>query len=721
MNAACPSKAQLEDYASGRLDGLLHGSIDDHVDACVTCQAALETIDSVADASFACLRVPAGAAAVEAPEVRQLAARAKGLHQTSVQGNGSAAHDTGERTRDLAIGGRLTAYQAEEVSAGRSDALVLNNYVLLEPIGAGGMGRVFKAYHRRMKRVVALKLLAPDLLRSEAARQRFQREVEAVSRLSHANIVAAHDADEAAGQHFLVMEYVLGCNLAELVKRDGPLSPDRAVELVLQAACGLEHAHAAGIVHRDVKPANLLMTEQGTVKVLDLGLARLAVTEGEAGLRDLTTTGVVMGTAAFMAPEQALDTRLADHRADIYSLGCCLYYLLTGKPPFKGETPMAVLVAHREQPAPSLDSTGAGRPLEAIFHKMIAKRPEDRHGSMREVIAALEGLRASAAVVGPVSNRPAARKRPLRMLAVASVACAASIALAAVMLAPPWPKPSVVVPPPEPDPIDRPIAVVKPPTPAIDMVTVPAGSFLMGSAGDDRHARADEKPQHLVRITRPFLLGKTPVTQAEFEEVVGDNVSAFRKGGARGDRVAGMDTRQHPVESVTWEGAIAFCNALSVRHGLPPYYKVDNGRVSVRGGTGFRLPTEAEWEYACRAGTKTPWSFGDAPASIDAFAWHSGNSGGHTHPVGQKKANAFGLFDMHGNVPEWCWDRYDANYYADAPEEDPPGSGKGDVRVYRGGGWNTSAGQARSASRHTLGITYAVLTIVGLRVARNAP
>ena len=223
-------------------------------------------------------------------------------------------------------------------------------------------------------------------------------------------------------------------------------------------------------------------------------------------------------------------------------------------------------------------------------------------------------------------------------------------------------------------------------TAGIKLKRIPAGEFLMGSSkADDPDAEYDEQPRHRVRITRPFYLGVTEVTQGQYRAVTGQAPSNFN----------GSDDL--PVETVSWNDAIQFCNTLSEREGLKPYYQFGGGAQS--GGEGYRLPTEAEWEYACRAGNPARYSFGDNTASLDEYAWYDGNSSTKTHPVGQKRPNAFGLYDMHGNVYEWCWDEYDAKYYAQSPVDDPRGPSGASVRVIRGGGWSSSPRFARSAYR----------------------
>jgi serine/threonine protein kinase/Leucine-rich repeat (LRR) protein len=300
--------------------------------------------------------------------------------------------DTEELAQELIRQNKLTTFQVQEINDGKGESLVLGNYVLMEKIGAGGMGQVFKARHRRMDRIVAIKLLPPATTKDPAAIARFEREVKAAAKITHPNIVAAHDADCANGVHFLVMELVDGADLAALVHKNGPFSVEKATNCILQAARGLEAAHRKGVIHRDIKPANLLMGLDGVVKILDMGLARFSDQEDCGPEVELTSTGAVMGTVDYMAPEQAVDTKTVDGRADIYSLGCTLHFLLTGRPTYKGDSFMNRLLAHRDQPIPSLRAKKSDIPdsVEAIFKKMVAKKVEDRYQTMSVVIADLE-------------------------------------------------------------------------------------------------------------------------------------------------------------------------------------------------------------------------------------------------------------------------------------------------------------------------------------------
>ena len=238
--------------------------------------------------------------------------------------------------RELEQRGWLTVYQLKQILLGLGAGLVLGQYEILDLLGEGGMGQVFKARHRRLDRIDALKRIHPNRLEAPDALRRFLREAKAAARLAHPNIVTIYDSGEVDGVHFLAMEYVPGVDLSATVKKQGPLPIGEACEYIRQAALGLQHAHSRGLVHRDVKPHNLLLTaDRAQVKILDMGLARLHTAEDEKeSASELTRPGVFMGTPDYMAPEQAIDSHTVDIRADVYSLGCTLYYLLAGRPPF---------------------------------------------------------------------------------------------------------------------------------------------------------------------------------------------------------------------------------------------------------------------------------------------------------------------------------------------------------------------------------------------------
>ena len=268
---------------------------------------------------------------------------------------------------------------------------LLGDYEIVEELGRGGMGVVYKARHRRLKKLVALKVLRADWAANREALERFTREIEALGRLHHANLVSATDAREDAGFCFLVMEYVEGQNLAALIRRCGPLPPADACEIARQAALGLEHSHRQGLVHRDIKPSNIMLATDGTIKILDMGLARLqdSLAPGEG----LTSSGQVVGTPDYVAPEQARGEAQIDIRTDIYSLGCTLYYLLAGEPPFgppEHASFAAKVAAHLHEPFPSISTIRGDvpRPLQGVLERMVAKDREEQFCDPAEVSAA---------------------------------------------------------------------------------------------------------------------------------------------------------------------------------------------------------------------------------------------------------------------------------------------------------------------------------------------
>ncbi len=765
--------------------------------------------------------------------------------------------------------------------------MLLGPYQIVRKVGQGGMGAVYEARHTKLKKTVAVKVLPSEMMKTPALIARFEREMEAVGQLDDPHIVRAMDAGEFNGTHFLVMEFVDGTDLSQLVKAHGPLSVPDACHAIQQAARGLQHAHEYGLVHRDIKPSNLLMAKVGSpsrknretaapldsavsdartltssgtafiIKILDLGLARLSDTDdSQAGL---TSTGQVLGTPDYMAPEQWDDTHSVDGRADLYSLGCTLFFLLTGKAPFSADKPRSVLhlmKAHVDEEIPDLSARCPQVPAEvnAIYRRLLAKKPEERFATAAEVITALEpfahqhdapasgssphhdaptsappsadqdartvdlapepltsqptvefpgegnhspaegnhslarragtskpssGLSETLPVAASTAEpdhtlarrasggKPSSTTRQRVVIAAAFVAFAV---LAGIIIkitkkdgttlevtvpddtqkveiteSSSSPRPSPLAPNPSSWhgwPADAPSPAIAPfdaeqaqqhqeawakylgvpveYTNSFGMKfrLIPPGEFMMGStaeeiaaalkdADEDKHKQQclkSEAPQHKVILTQPIYLGVNEVTQAEYEKVMGVNPSHFAPMGMGKAAFAGLETAEHPVEMVSWNDAAEFCAKLSQQEKLKPFYFRVGETITPLDGTGYRLPSEAEWEFACRAGTATKYWIGDKDDDLVRAGWFGGNAGGRTHAAGELKANPFGLSDMHGNVWEWVQDGWDATYYGQFPEKPAinPNSpfSAGSLRVVRGGYWHLPASRCRSSDRH---------------------
>jgi len=670
----------------------------------------------------------------------------------------------------LVQAGKLTRYQADAINSGEDLPLQFGDYLIQEPIGSGGMGTVYKAIHQRMKRIVALKVIRTDMEHVPDRLKRFEREVQTAARLSHPNIVTAYDAGEEQGIHYLICEYIDGESLTQLVRDSGPLDFADALNCILQVARGLAYAHSRGVIHRDIKPANILVDDQGDLKILDMGLARLQQASGDLLATDadtqLTTSQFFMGTIDYMAPEQARNTRHADHRSDIYSLGCTLHFLLTAQPVYGGGTTVERILAHKELSIPRLSALGQQIPIDfdRIFEKMLAKDPADRYESVTDLISDLEQFSADhlpdqtlTLPVGtgqtkkpaqeswasaPTEVRPVGaeftvmaatdlqgnRKRGpanSRGLIWAGISCAAAILIGVLF----WngsdqnlksassdgaEQNSIPIPAQVNSseakqsqaeyaqkmqlPVSESVTLdIQGDDSQLELMLIPPGEFMMGDHSQSQTAA--DAPAHRVKLTRPYYISSTEITNQLFRSFVNETkyeTDAERTGGfgmAGGGwgkspdyswkNLGDLPVRdQAPAVNISWNDAAAYCNWLSKKT-----------------GDVYRLPTEAEWEYACRAGSSTAWFFGAQADEMENYAWFLNNSEGRVYPTKQKRPNAYGLYDMYGNEWEWCQDFYDENYYTQSPSENPTGPKQGSERVQRGGGFQQSEDQLTSYQR----------------------
>ncbi|HEX5271896.1 MAG TPA: bifunctional serine/threonine-protein kinase/formylglycine-generating enzyme family protein, partial [Gemmataceae bacterium] len=597
----------------------------------------------------------------------------------------------------------------------------IGHYEVLQVLGRGGFGIVFRAFDEMLQRVVALKVMAPQLAATSPARKRFLREARSSAQVRHENVVQVYEVAEQP-LPYLAMEFIPGETLQQRLNRIGPVEPAEVVRIGRQIAEGLAAAHATDLIHRDIKPGNVLLEGgQQKVKITDFGLARAA---DDASI---SQSGIIAGTPMYMAPEQA-EGKTLDQRADLFSLGSVLYQMVAGRPPFRANSAVAVLKRVAEDKPRAIREIIPEAPqwLCDIIAKLHAKNPDDRYQSAREVadvLADCEAQLKANARLKDYSRIP--RSKPRRSgrwkwAAVAAVLLLPAIVLGVTELS--GVTHLLRLGPPKKD-ADQPgraantafdakeaqaasakqLGVPVETTDSIGMKLrlIPPGKFMMGSSKEEidfwlklkqdgwyKELLLGEGPRHEVEITQPFCMGQTDVTVGQFRQFVkatGYKTQAEREGGAvRGLPNGGFkedantdwlnpgfaQTDDHPVVCVSWNDAVEFCQWLSKQEGKT-----------------YRLPTEAEWEYSCRAGSKGRWSFGDDEGELWDYARVGGNSQHHSWPVAGLKANAWGLYDMHGNVEQYCQDLFDPTYYKTSPPKDPPGPAAGDERVARGGFW----------------------------------
>jgi formylglycine-generating enzyme required for sulfatase activity len=554
----------------------------------------------------------------------------------------------------------------------------LRQYVVESLLGYGGMGEVYKAHHKNLKRPVALKVMRSTRQNDPIAQAHFLREIETAGQLDHPNLVRAYDAWEQDGFVFLAQELLDGDSIRSLAKEGKFTCCSEVLNSLLAVCHGIKQLHHRGFIHRDIHPANIMKLRDGAIKLIDYGLA----VPSDSDWIESTQAG----TIGYMAPEQSLLGAAIDQRCDIYSLGCVLRFLLSHLP----TTCDAKELDLREQ-------------LRSLSLLMTQPRPEDRPFAITDVIQQVENMQTSNHVAGE-----AVRKSILTRTIVSGVALLTLGVITWYLV--------LVNSMPDPISVQRNVAdessSATPISLDLKMVDIPVGKYTMGGIPEDSQNRLNELPQRSIDIKKPFRISAHEITIAQFQQFVTatgykSDAEKSGEGGWLPNRRSSYGKRDpqfiwsspgytvndnFPVTMVSYSDAVAFCNWLSQHD-----------------GKNYRLPTEIEWEFCCRAGEEGSHSF---PLSQkDEYVWWFKSVGDQLspRPVGTLKPNAWGLYDMQGNVREWCLDWYSETAYQQDANLFPEGPPAGEMRAVRGGCYMDLEAFARSSHRGYLTPT----TIVG--------
>jgi len=552
----------------------------------------------------------------------------------------------------------------------------IKNYRILEELGHGNLGIVYLAEHKALGLKYTVKVLYPHLAKNDIYKERFVKIAQAQAMLKHPNIVEVLDFIEQDGQSFVISEYIDGPSLEKYLQSEKKgISYNKILKIIEGPLNALNYIHSKGIIHRNIKPSNIILDSTMNGYITDFGSAIV--------LGDRTTQqGAVVSTAFYISPEMSSNPKNADHRSDIYSIGCVLYEIATGKPPYEGETDYEILQKHINDPIPPIDIYNESLPKKFIFvvNKALEKKPDDRFSGCGDMLQALKGesfknysvkkvKKVSSTKIHPESERvDKIRKEPIQ-------ADSTPKAINPIIVIKRQNK-SVII-------SGLIIFVIlifllfkiinnSLTTTSGDMVEIQSGCFEMGpNKGGGDH---DEYPRHSVCILK-FKIDKYEVTNEKYIKCVEAGVCAppnVKSSNTRKLYYGNNQFKNYPVLYVSWEDAKKYCE-----------------------WAGKRLPTEAEWEFASRGGDKSqvfPW--GNHADQLKAN--YNSND---TVETGSYSPNNYGLYDMSGNVWEWVDDWYDANYYKDSPSSDPKGPSHGIDKVVRGGSWYGESINIRVANR----------------------